>query len=294
MVDSCGVDLESNDLYTSLIAGEDVVFPDIDLDGAEFLVPSTVGNPLYVPVEGLTNDDLTTRTIDGTGTFDALMAAAKVHLQAEFEKGRITGAEYTKAYIAMMESAMGNATQYLLGRDQAYWNAVTSQLQARLAEVQVVNARVQIQTAKVQYVSVKFEALSSKSNFTLNKIKLANEGVQYCIAKYQKESLLPQQLALVTAQVNLTKEQMEAQRAQTLNTRTDGTAVLGSIGKQRDLYGQQITSYQRDAEVKAAKLFTDAWITMKTMDEGLAPPSNFANASLDDILATLKVNNDLV
>jgi len=84
------------------------------------------------------------------------------------------------------------------------------------------------------------------------------------------------------------------QRAQTLDTRSDGvTDVEGVLGKQKDLYTQQITSYRRDAETKVAKLFTDAWITMKTIDEGLSPPTGFTNASLDEILGVLKVNNDL-
>ncbi|MBQ5153795.1 hypothetical protein EGM85_11085, partial [Macrococcus caseolyticus] len=63
--------------------------------------------------------------------------------------------------------------------------------------------------------------------------------------------------------------------------------------KQKELYTQQITSYQRDAEVKAAKLFTDAWITQKTIDEGLTPPNGFTNASVDDVLSTVKRNNSL-
>ena len=87
---------------------------------------------------------------------------------------------------------------------------------------------------------------------------------------------------------------MESARAQTLDTRTDGLAVSGSVGKQKALYSQQITSYQRDAEVKAAKLFTDAWITQKTIDEGLTAPSNFANDSVNTILGVLKANNGLV
>lgn len=69
--------------------------------------------------------------------------------------------------------------------------------------------------------------------------------------------------------------------------------MVGSIGKQKALYDQQITSYQRDAEVKAAKIFSDAWITQKTIDEGLTAPSALQNASLDRILTVIKTNNKL-
>jgi hypothetical protein len=45
--------------------------------------------------------------------------------------------------------------------------------------------------------------------------------------------------------------------------------------------------------VKASKIFSDAWITMKTIDEGLVPPNGFTNASLDTVLTALKTNNQL-
>jgi hypothetical protein len=106
-------------------------------------------------------------------------------------------------------------------------------------------------------------------------------------AVYQLANILPAQKLMIT-------EQAESQRAQTMNTRSDGiTTVVGMIGKNKDLYTQQIASYQRDAEVKAAKLFTDAWITMKTIDEGLLPPTEFANTSLGAILADIKTNNSI-
>ncbi len=79
-----------------------------------------------------------------------------------------------------------------------------------------------------------------------------------------------------------------------MDTRTDGvTTITGAVGKQKALYTQQITSYQRDSEVKAGKIFIDAWMTMKTIDEGLLPPDGFTNTNLDEILDTLKTNNDL-
>ena len=138
----------------------------------------------------------------------------------------------------------------------------------------------------MQLATAKFEALNAKSTYGLTKMKISSESMAYCSAKYQLENTFPQQLLLL-------KEQTEAQRAQTLNNRSDGAAIAGLLGKQKDLYTQQITSYQRDAEVKAAKIFSDAWIVMKGIDEGLVPPDNFANASLNAILADLKTNNNI-
>ncbi len=276
---SCSAEVEANRLLEELTKGDDFTLPDIDMSGPEWDIPGGDSSPIFGAISKVTNESLTTREVGGSGTFDALMESAHNHLKAEFKANRITGGEYTKAYIAMMESCMSNAVQFLLGRDQAYWAAA-------MAQIQAVTARVQLATSKAQFVLAKIQALSAKSEYALTKMKIATESETYCAALFNADHMLPQQLKLIT-------EQTEAQRAQTLDTRSDGATVTGSVGKQKELYSQQITSYQRDAEVKASKLFTDAWITQKTIDEGLNPPNGFTNASIDTILTKLKSNNGL-
>lgn len=276
---SCSAEVEANRLLEELTKGDDFTLPDIDMSGPEWDIPGGDSSPIFGAISKVTNESLTTREVGGSGTFDALMESAHNHLKAEFKANRITGGEYTKAYIAMMESCMSNAVQFLLGRDQAYWAAA-------MAQIQAVTARVQLATSKAQFVLAKIQALSAKSEYALTKMKIATESEAYCAALFNADQMLPQQLKLIT-------EQTEAQRAQTLDTRSDGATVTGSVGKQKELYSQQITSYQRDAEVKASKLFTDAWITQKTIDEGLNPPNGFTNASIDTILTKLKSNNGL-
>lgn len=276
---SCSAEVEANRLLEELTKGDDFALPDIDMSGPEWDIPGGDDSPIFGAITKVTNESLTTREVGGSGTFDALMESAHNHLKAEFKANRITGGEYTKAYIAMMESCMSNAVQFLLGRDQAYWAAA-------LAQIQAVTARVTLATSKAQYVLAKIQALSAKSEYALTKMKIATESENYCAALFNVEKILP-------AQERLIQEQYEVQRAQTQETRSDALPILGSIGKQKELYSQQITSYQRDAEVKAAKLFTDAWITQKTIDEGLNPPNGFTNASIDTILTKLKSNNGL-
>lgn len=118
--------------------------------------------------------------------------------------------------------------------------------------------------------------------------ELQNQGldIQNQTADFQLEGILYKQS-------NLLQEQIESQRAQTSDTRTDGATVTGSVGVQKDLYRQQIDSYQRDSELKAARLFSDAWITQKTIDEGITPPGAFSNASVDAVLSTIRSKNGL-
>ena len=305
---SCGADTNANTLLTSLLQGKSFDLPAVDLNDSKYVVPDGTGD-LYNPPAKLTNEDLTTRVVEGSGVFDALMAGIAAHLRKEFDQNRITGQQYTEAFVAAATGAMSTATQFLLGRDQAYWQAITAQLQARALEVGVITARVQLETAKAQLAVARTQALTAEAEFGLTKMKISTEDATYCSAKYNLENILPEQweglkldndtktyqnTQILPRQKDLLLEQIEVQRSQTMDTRTNGAIIKGSVGKQKDLYTQQIISYQRDAEVKAAKLFTDAWITQKTIDEGLLAPGAFRNDSVNVILRNIKKNNDLV
>lgn len=309
----CGAETEANALITSLTQDVSFTIPNVDLSGPEYQFPGGTGGPLYQDVTPVTIEELTSGTVDGTGAFDVIMKSMKAHLQEEYKASRISGAEYTKAYIAMVQSAMDQGVQFVLQKDQAMWAAINAQMAA-------ITGRIAMETAKVQMASIQLEAQTARGNYALTKMKLSTESITYCTAQYQLTSMLPVQLSKLTAekvgqeaqnttlqytlanilpqqvenlkaQEKLYDEQTEAQRGQTSDNRTDGSIIKGVMGKQKDLYVQQITSYQRDSEVKAAKLFTDAWITQKTIDEGLLAPSGFQNASIDVILANLKLKN---
>lgn len=183
--------------------------------------------------------DLTTSVVGGSGVFDGLMLSVKAHLMEEFNAGRIVGGEYTKAYIALVQVAMTNATQFLLNRDQTYWTAATAQ--KNIATVQ-----------------------------------------------YTLDNILPAQLALI-------KEQGEVQRAQTLDTRSDTIPVAGSVKSQKDLYAQQVISYQRSSQLNAAKVLVDAFTAESALtDGGGTAPTAIGSGNIQTVLTALQSANTLL
>lgn len=349
---SCGADTEANSLIGTVTADVNLTLPIVNLDDPLFRVPVDASSAMYQGLVKISNADLTTGAVGGSGTFDILMASVSAHLKAEYEKGRITGSEYTRAYIELTQGAMAQAVSFLLGREQSFWEAQKSQIMA-------VTAQVQLAQTKVTLVQTLYETNLARANYGLTKLKMASESQAFCINKFNLESTLPAQLALLEVQrgqgqytldnimpeqknasiaqtslLNVQKattqyqldalipqqvaqamaqaqgetfktnnilptqnkllmEQAETQRAQTLDIRSDGANVGGVLQKQKDLYAQQTSSYLRDSEIKAAKLFTDAWITQKTIDEGLEAPNNFTNTQLDLVLNHIKLNNNL-
>ncbi len=286
MPSHCGGDVVAKDILENLTGDEDFTLPDFNINDDDYKLPE-FDEDIFKDMPPLTNADLTTQQVGGTGTFDVLMTSVRAHLKDEYEQNRLNGDQYVKAYIEISNQALGNAVQFLLGRDQAYWAGIAAKLQAQAAQIGLVKARVELAAAKMQLYAVKYQALTAKAEYGLTTMKIATEDMTYCQLKYTVDNILPAQLTLL-------REQTEVQRAQTLNNRTDGALITGAVGKQKDLYTQQITSYQRDSEAKAAKMFVDAWITQKTIDEGLTAPTGFTNTSVDQVLTVLKRNNNLI
>lgn len=378
---SNGAEVVADALMDTLLSGESFALPNVNLNDPAFNFPSMAGNPLYAQVTELTNEDLTTRTVGGSGTYDAIMKSQAVHLKEEFTAGRITGADYAKAYVALAQSASGQAVQFLLGKDQAYWASV-------IAQGQALTARVQLETAKAQLAIALIEANNQRATFALNKIRLANEDAQFGITKYNLATTLPAQTALLIKQtavvdeeilikkqqvlvsqaevgiaqaklVNIPKEgamldaqklsveknteiaaynlttklpaevlmitaqklgvekstesatytltnilpkqadlvleQTQVQRAQTSDTRSDLTPVTGSVKAQKDLYAQQIVSYQRSSQLNAAKVFVDAFTAESALnDGGGTSPAAIATGNVQVVLSALQSANGLV
>lgn len=290
---SNGSEILANQLLPTLVAGKTFEFPTVDLTLPIFNQPVEDG-PIYGEISSIDMGQFTSGIPGGAGAFDLVMTSLKAHLKEEYNSNRISGAEYAKVYIGLVSAAMQTAAQLLLGKEQAYWQAVLVQQQAKIAAAEAVKTRIELETARYAMVRAQYEAATTEVNYALVKLKLATEDATYGNLIAQGKGIEYTNTWILPMQKDLLAEQVEVHRSQTADNRTDGQVVKGSVGKQKDLYSQQITSYQRDSELKAAKLFTDSWITQKTIDEGLLAPSNFTNANLDIVLSKLRSNNGLV
>ena len=163
-------------------------------------------------------DDLTQIKIEGSGLFDELMQSVKSHLQEEYDKQRIRGADYTQAYVASMQAAMGNAVQYLIGMRL---------IDAELTKIAADTVQVETQT------------------------KLVEEQIRQ--QAYITDVQLPSQVLQTNTQTNLIEEQI---RQQGYITDVKLPAEVAQINIQSDLIGEQIkeqqyvTNFKLPAEVR--------------------------------------------
>lgn len=256
-------DVVANELMVSLVGENNAQLPDIDLSREWFEIPWTLDHDVYKAVKRVEPEDITTKEVDGTGIFDVMMAGIRAHLELEYEKNRITGAEYAKAYVALTQAALANAVQFALGKDQAFWASAR-------AQAETITARVANEVAKIQ-------ALLSRAEYALTKLKLATEDANFGAQKYNVTRILPAQRALLV-------EQMEAQRGQTFDHRSDGQEIKGVLAAQKALYEQQVRAYEEDIRHKFTKLLTDTWLTRHSIDEEIVPPMQMLTRSLEEVL----------
>ncbi len=242
----------------------------------------------------ITIQDLTLTTVDGTGVFDVLMRATKAHLEQEFSKNRIKGAEYSTVYLGSLQSVMATSLEFLLQRQKIA-------LEAQLMEQQVLVAKAEVEKALAQVELAKQQVLNSKVELeilTLNKDKIpaeiahikAQTGLlvqqtdnalvensvllaQECKLKAEYDLLILQK-SRVASETELMMQKIATEKAQTTSLGVDGDSV---IGRQKSLYQAQTNGFSRDAEQKAAKLMSDIWSVQRTTDEGIQPSATAGN-----------------
>lgn len=252
-------------LEWNLSQGLDFSIPDVDWNDKLYEIPQDLIDALHNRPAPPTIEDITVRKYGGTGIFDAFMESFHNHLEHEYELGRITGAEYATVWTQLTGLAMQQAVAFALQKDKAWFELLLLNIQALTGLVNLAAARVQLAIAQAQ-VHI------NRANYCLTKLKLATEDANFA---YNMEN-------------------MEAARAQTCDRRlTDSGTVEGAVGKQKDLIDEQITSFKRNAETKLVELYTNAWVSQKTVDEGLLAPSEFQNSGVDRVLSALRANLNL-
>lgn len=245
------IEQRSLEILNNITQGLDFSVPDVDFDDKIFDIPEALANALQKVPEPLTIGLLTECKVDGAGCFDKIMTACKAHLLEEFKANRITGAEYTKAYTAMMQSALQFAVQYLLGKDNAYYQALGTQAQALAGNIDAYTAKVRLAIAQAQA--------------HITKAQYANQ-VLGLSATEKQTGLVAEQTNTQVKQQALLHEQTEQAHAQVSDTQLDGaTPVTGYTGNQNKLLQQQVTSFKKDAVIKAAKIYADSFATQLSM-----------------------------
>ena len=268
---------------------------------------------MTLQTEKLNVASLTGGERQGEGIFEELMRAMKSHLVTEYDAGRITGDNYTNAYVAGMGGAMNTGAQYLLQIElnNQQVRLLDEQIAAAAKQVTLVQSQIDKEAQNLLY-TVK-QTLKLDSDIALVDSQVLSQGKQLLvmdeqinnaqkdlvIKDSQNDKLLAEELMIaqqtsneltrnaqisvqtlkITSEQAILLQRAVSEEAQTKDITSQG-AVEGIMGRQITLYQNQADGYIRDAEQKAAKIMNDTFITRISTDWD---NPNSSVAGVDDV-----------
>ena len=89
--------------------------------------------------------DITTGTKNGTGYFDKFMDSINVHIEDQFQKGRITGKDYGVVYLGALQAALAQAVAYVGVQEQVSASSLRTAAEAALLAQKLITERAQVE-----------------------------------------------------------------------------------------------------------------------------------------------------
>jgi len=219
-------------------------------------------------IEPIEIGDLTSGSVNGTGAFDAMMNAVQIRLDREYDKNRIKGTEYSEVYLGSMQSAMGQATAFLLGKDKAANEAALIEAQVILAEAQTnkvlaeialielglpkMQAEIRAIDAGIIKTGAETDNIKENTNLTVKQQEKIDEDIlliQQQILNAQQEILKTQaEISMLGKQEDKVNQEILVAQQQVLNAKEEvfkTRAEISMLGKQEDKVDQDIILSQQ-------------------------------------------------
>ena len=126
--------------------------------------------PAIAPIS---NEDLTTKVVNGTGIFDELMTAAHAHLDQEWGKQRITGTQYAEVYLGQMTAVLQQSVAFLVQRDAIYLNNLLTQ-----AQIDKANKELALLDKQIELIEAQIASQESNNTLIAQKVKTEKAQIQ--------------------------------------------------------------------------------------------------------------------
>jgi len=204
-------------------------------------------------------DDLTTRTLEGTGAFDSMLHTHKIRLQREYDKNRIRGTDYSKVYLGGMEAAMQQSIVYLLGRQKADKEAelIVQETLKVIAEVILIGKQGEKLDAETDLLIDQLITAALNRDKTTAEIDLL---IDQLLTQALERDKLTSEIALID-QKTLTEVENTGLVAAKIVTEGKQQALLDAqiskLGKEEDLIDGQIEKMDHEINLMEAQVWSE-------------------------------------
>jgi hypothetical protein len=179
----------------------------------------------------------------GEGIFDQLMLAVRHHINEEYDAGRIQSDTFAQVYLGAIESAMTQATQYLLGQ-------------------LLIDEKRRGQDLQNQKAEYELEVMLPKQ------VELTDKQIDKITAEIslmtKQEAKLDKEMEKIDKEIEFLTAKIVTERANTEGGLADATSL---IGKQIALLTAQRLGFAGDIQTKVGKLFADYDAVFQSVQE---------------------------
>jgi len=252
---------------------------------------ATINTSDLTQASGVTTSTDGKYTVTGTGVFDDLMEGVNAHLEAQYNLGRLTGADYATVYLGAIQSSLQTSVQFVLGKQQADKQAellatqIITETQSKDADLaikrqQIINEHfangmeVNEYIWEIEYVGNLTNTYTyvTIENLTENDVIALMTADPHTPAypvvssvtlnqtnnlQHAGKSTAETTIAKTQEEVDLLKQKRVTEYAQTLQTTFVAPDSTSTMGKQANLYGEQAIGFKHDAMNAFNKNVTD-------------------------------------
>ncbi len=227
-----------------------------------------------ISIAELTNK---TKTVEGTGVFDLLNISIGLNLEDEYEKGRITGADYATVYLGALQSTLQQALTFLLSEQEA--SKKIDLLDQQIEEIKERIDLVIAQTAKAYEDVNSSKAKTNRENILNSKQVLLVEA-QTADQTYITSNVRPAELLKISAEIALVDARKAEVLASTIRSDLESTQKIA-------LMAAQTLGFASDTKQKLLKQMQDGFaVALSIAGVGNIPEAN-QDAAIDDLTQEL-------
>lgn len=143
-----------------------------------------------ITIADVTNE---TALVEGTGAYDILMDAVLIHLDKQYNEGRITGSDYAQVYLGAMQSVLQESIKFVLNEEKAGYDADSAANQAQLINGQIAKIYADVALVGQQQVTESAQTVNPTGGLLLSKQELI-QAQTLGFASDTKQKILKQML----------------------------------------------------------------------------------------------------
>ena len=242
---------------------------------------------------------------EGTGVFDKLMQSVTLHIEQQYDDGKITGTDYANVYLGSLQSIIQQSMQFLLTEQRAGKEAdlVDSQIRESEEKIDLIAA----QTAKEYEAISASQSNTVRENILNNKqvIKLQKEAVfiekqtdkidaevfkvnadvlkinaEIADQEYITTNIRPEELLKIQEEVDLLQSRDLEQLAATVRNDAESTQKIA-------LMSAQTLGFASDTKQKILKIMTDGYAVNLSISGTATAPDATKDIAIDALASEL-------